>query len=101
MGSWVTYGLGSENRDVPGFVVLLSGGTDPTGGKSLWGSGFLPSVYQGVQCRTVGEPILHANNPAGMDRASRRRTLDALDQLNALEARAYGDPETRDADGTI
>jgi hypothetical protein len=94
MGSWVTYGLGSENRDVPGFVVLLSGGTDPTGGKSLWGSGFLPSVYQGVQCRTVGEPILYADNPRGMDRASRRRTLDALDRLNALEAQAYGDPET-------
>jgi hypothetical protein len=94
LGSWVTYGLGSENQDVPGFVVLLSGGTDPTGGKSLWGSGFLPSVYQGVQCRSVGEPILYANNPAGMDRGSRRRTLDALDRLNAIEARDFGDPET-------
>jgi hypothetical protein len=94
LGSWVTYGLGSENQDVPGFVVLLSGGTDPTGGKSLWGSGFLPSVYQGVQCRSVGEPILYANNPPGMDRSSRRRTLDALDQLNAIEAREFGDPET-------
>src|SRR6185437_7697302 len=52
MGSWLTYGLGTENQDLPGFVVLLSGGTDPTGGKSLWGSGFLPSVYQGVQCRS-------------------------------------------------
>jgi hypothetical protein len=94
MGSWVTYGLGSENQDLPGFVVLLSGGTDPTGGKSLWGSGFLPSVYQGVQCRSVGEPILYAGNPPGMDRGSRRRTLDALDRLNAMEAREYGDPET-------
>ena len=54
MGSWITYGLGSENENLPGFVVLVSGGTDPTGGKSLWGSGFLPSVYQGVQCRTAG-----------------------------------------------
>src|SRR5262245_48360926 len=68
MGSWVTYGLGSENADLPGFVVLVSGGTDPTGGKSLWGSGFLPSVFQGVQCRTVGEPILYVNDPAGMSR---------------------------------
>src|SRR5262245_19194572 len=53
MGSWITYGLGSENQDLPGFVVLISGGTDPTGGKALWSTGFLPSVYQGVQCRTV------------------------------------------------
>ncbi len=94
MGSWLTYGLGTENRDLPGFVVLLSGGTDPTGGKSLWGSGFLPSVYQGVQCRSAGEPILYANNPGGMDRLSRRRTLDALDKLNEIEAKQFGDPET-------
>ena len=94
MGSWVTYGLGSENQDLPGFVVLLSGGTDPTGGKSLWGSGFLPSVYQGVQCRSAGEPILYANNPAGMDRESRRRSLDALKQLNEAEEKQFGDPET-------
>ena len=56
MGSWVTYGLGSVNENLPGFVVLLSGGKTPDGGKSLWGSGFLPSVYQGVQCRTDGRP---------------------------------------------
>src|SRR2546429_10024160 len=94
LGSWLTYGLGTENRDLPGFVVLLSGGTDPTGGKSLWGSGFLPSVYQGVQCRSAGEPILFANNPAGMDRSCRRRTLDALDKLDEIEAKQFGDPET-------
>ncbi|MDB6058833.1 MAG: hypothetical protein JWO95_2677 [Verrucomicrobiales bacterium] len=94
MGSWVTYGLGSENQDLPGFVVLLSGGTDPTGGKSLWGSGFLPSVYQGVQCRTSGAPILYSENPAGMDRESRRRSLDKLRELNEVEAKLYGDPET-------
>ena len=94
MGSWLTYGLGTENQDLPGFVVLLSGGTDPTGGKSLWGSGFLPSVYQGVQCRSAGEPILFANNPAGMNRSSRRRTLDALDKLDELEVKQFGDPET-------
>src|SRR4051812_48407248 len=94
LGSWVTYGLGSENQDLPGFVVLLSGGTDPTGGKSLWGSGFLPSVYQGVQCRTAGEPILYASNPPGMDRETRRRSLDALRKLNEAEAKLFGDPET-------
>ena len=94
LGSWLTYGLGSVNQDLPGFVVLLSGGTDPTGGKSLWSSGFLPSVYQGVQCRTSGEPILFSNNPPGMDRASRRRSLDALGQLNEIEAKQFHDPET-------
>jgi len=94
MGSWLTYGLGSVNQDLPGFVVLLSGGTDPTGGKSLWSSGFLPSVYQGVQCRSQGEPILFSSNPDGMDRKSRRRSLDALAKLNEIEAKQYGDPET-------
>jgi len=95
MGSWTTYGLGSVNQDLPGFVVLLSGGTDPTGGKSLWGSGSLPGVYQGTQCRTTGEPILYADNPPGMSRDSRRRTLDALKALNEAELRQFGDPETR------
>ncbi len=94
MGSWITYGLGSENADLPGFVVLLSGGTDPTGGKSLWGSGFLPSVYQGVQCRSAGEPILYVSDPPGMDRPLRRRSLDSLARLNALESAAFADPET-------
>src|SRR5947209_7353759 len=94
MGSWVTYGLGSENQDLPGFVVLISGGTDPTGGKALWSTGYLPSVYQGVQCRSSGEPILYANNPAGMDRDARRRSLDALKRLNELELKQFGDPET-------
>lgn len=94
MGSWITYGLGSENQDLPGFVVLVSGGSDPTGGKALWSSGFLPSVYQGVQCRSSGEPILFANNPAGMNRDVRRRSLDALKKLNELELKEIGDPET-------
>jgi len=94
MGSWITWGLGTENHDLPGFVVLISGGTDPSGGKSLWGSGFLPSVYQGVQCRTVGDPILYVGNPAGMDRDVRRRSLDALRKLNEVEAAEFGDPET-------
>jgi hypothetical protein len=94
MGSWVTWGLGSENRNLPGYVVLISGGTDPTGGKALWSSGYLPSVYQGVQCRSAGDPILFVNDPAGMNRDSRRASLDALGRLNDLEARAVGDPET-------
>ena len=94
MGSWVTYGLGSESKDLPGYVVLISGGTDPSGGKSLWGSGFLPSVYQGVQCRTQGEPILYVSNPQGMNREVRKRSLQALKQLNELELQAVGDPET-------
>jgi hypothetical protein len=94
IGSWVTYGLGSESQDLPGFVVLLSGGTDPTGGKSVWGSGFLPSVYQGVQCRSEGEPILYVSDPKGMSRDVRRRSLDALRSLNEFELRQFGDPET-------
>jgi hypothetical protein len=95
MGSWITYGLGSESQDLPGFVVLISGGSDPTGGKSAWGSGFLPSVFQGVQCRSSGEPILYVSDPKGMDRATRRRSLDALKKLNELELQEYGDPETQ------
>ncbi|MGV3532639.1 MAG: DUF1501 domain-containing protein [Chthoniobacteraceae bacterium] len=94
MGAWATYGLGSENQDLPGYVVMLSGGTDPTGGKSCWGSGFLPSVYQGVQCRAAGEPILFSRDPEGMSRETRRRSLDALKTLNEAEAQTFGDPET-------
>src|SRR5258708_14164062 len=94
MGWWLSCGLGSLNQNLPGFVVLVSGGTDPTGGKSLWSSGFLPSVYQGVQCRSVGEPILYLSDPGGMSRESRRSSLDALDKLNEMEAKQLGDPET-------
>src|SRR5579872_4713361 len=95
MGSWITYGLGSENQDLPGFVVMISGGSDPTGGKAAWGSGFLPSVYQGVQCRTAGDPILYVSDPKGMDRNTRRRSLDALKKLNEIELSQIGDPETQ------
>jgi hypothetical protein len=94
LGSWITYGLGSENRNVPGFVVLLSGGKDPFVGKSLWGSGFLPTVYQGVQCRNSGDPILYLNNPPGISRPSRRDELDTLRSLNLRQHRLIGDPET-------
>ena len=94
IGSWVTYGLGSLNQDLPGFVVLLSGGKTPDAGKSLWGSGFLPSVYQGVQCRTNGDPVLYLGDPAGMDRGLRRRMLDALAEMNQAEYQRSGDAET-------
>lgn len=95
MGSWVTYGLGSENSDLPGFVVLASGGKTPSAGKSLWGSGFLPTVYQGVQCRTDGgDPILYLSDPKGMKRSLRRTTLDAIGDLNRYQHEQIGDPET-------
>ena len=94
MGSWITYGLGSEADNLPGFVVLVSGNKTPSAGKSVWGSGFLPSVYQGVQCRSVGDPILFVSDPEGMDRDTRRRSLDALRDLNEAQQRESGDPET-------
>jgi hypothetical protein len=93
MGSWITYGLGSENQDLPGFVVLVSGNKVPSAGKSAWGSGFLPGVFQGVQCRTKGEPVLFVNNPAGMNRQVRRLSLDTLRELNQLQMAQQGDPE--------
>lgn len=94
IGAWVTYGLGSENENLPGFVVLLSGGKTPDAGKSLWGSGFLPSVYQGVQCRTTGDPVFYLSTPQGIDRALRRQSLDALKDLNEQQYNSVGDPET-------
>ncbi len=94
MGAWATYGLGSENKDLPGFVVLVGGGNNPDAGKSLWGSGFLPPVYQGVQCRTSGDPVLYLSDPEGMTRPLRRKTLDALKDLNAMGQKRDGDPET-------
>ena len=94
MGSWVTYGLGTENENLPGFVVLISSGVQPSAGQSAWGSGFLPSVFQGVQCRSQGEPVLYANDPQGMDRNLRRKSLDALKDLNEIQAAELGNPET-------
>ncbi len=94
MGSWVTYGLGTENQDLPGFVVLISSGVQPNGGANSYGSGFLPSVYQGVQCRSKGDPVLYLSDPAGMDRPLRRRSLDALRRLNELQSQELSDPET-------
>ena len=95
MGSWINYGLGSSNEDLPGFVVLASGGKTPSAGKSLWGSGFLPTLYQGVQCRTDGgDPILFLSNPGGINRRRRRKTLDSIRELNSLQHKQIGDPET-------
>jgi uncharacterized protein DUF1501 len=94
MGSWVTYGLGTENENLPGFVVLISSGTQPSAGASAWGSGFLPSVFQGVQCRSKGDPVLYVSNPPGMDRTLRRRTLDVMRDLNQTQEQELGHPET-------
>jgi hypothetical protein len=93
MGCWLTYGLGSESENLPGFVVLVSG-KSPDGGASLWGSGFLPTIHQGVQCRSQGDPVLYVSNPPGMDAATRRRSLDALKDLNEMQLKQVGDPET-------
>jgi uncharacterized protein DUF1501 len=94
LGSWVLYGLGTENQNLPGFIVLLSGGNSPDGGKQLWGPGFLPSVYQGVQCRSHGEPVLYLDNPAGVSRSLRRSMLDAIDEINHQSYAEFGNPET-------
>jgi len=94
IGSWATYGLGSENQNLPGFIVLTSGGKNPDAGKSVWGAGYLPSVYQGVQCRSQGEPVLYLDDPAGITRPLRRRSLDALEKLNRRIAEETGDLET-------
>ncbi len=93
MGAWVTYGLGSENSNLPGFVVLTSGGRNPDAGKSVWASGFLPSVYQGVQCRSEGAPVLFLDDPNGITRDDRRASIDAINEVNRLEHEATGDPE--------
>lgn len=93
MGAWVTYGLGSENRNLPGFIVLASTNLIPAG-KPLWGAGFLPSIYQGVECRSDGDPVLFLNNPNGVSRSERRRMLDALDEVNRRAHARIGNPET-------
>jgi hypothetical protein len=92
-GSWVTYGLGSESRDLPGFVVLNSGKKGPSGGNSNFGSGFLPTVFNGVPFRGSGEPVLYLSNPSGVDAAVQRDTLDAVEELNRQRLGVVGDPE--------
>jgi len=97
MGAWVSYGLGSLNENLPTFVVLHSTWSSKRDAQAvfsrLWGSGFLPSKYQGVALRTSGDPVLYLSNPPGVDSASRRRMLDALAELNQKELAAVGDPE--------
>ncbi|HVY71244.1 MAG TPA: DUF1501 domain-containing protein, partial [Verrucomicrobiae bacterium] len=93
MGAWVTYGIGSEGKDLPGFVVLLSGPRGPRGGAVNWGSGFLPTSYQGVPFRSGSEPILDLTNPPGISAARQRRALDAIRDLNLKHLVETGDPE--------
>jgi len=93
MGSWSLYGLGTEAQDLPGFVVFSSGLKGPSGGNSCWGSGFLPTVYQGVQFRSGGEPVLYLSNPPGIDEHTQRASLDSISKLNTMQLEATGDPE--------
>ena len=93
MGSWVTYGLGSEAQDLPGFVVLQSGPRGPRAGAQLWSSGFLPTSFQGVPLRGSGDPILNLNSPAGMTRERERRFYDVVGALNRARLDVTGDPE--------
>src|SRR5260221_10962646 len=93
MGAWVTYGLGSESQDLPAFVVFSSGAKGPSGGNSCWGSGFLPTVYQGVQFRSSGDPVLYLSNPAGVDEQLQRDSLASIRRLNEMRLGVTGDPE--------
>jgi hypothetical protein len=93
MGAWVTYGLGSESKNLPAFVVFSSGKKGPSGGNSLWGSGFLPTVHQGVQFRSAGDPVLYLSNPEGVDAELQRDSLDSISRLNEMHLAKTGDPE--------
>jgi Protein of unknown function (DUF1501) len=93
MGAWVTYGLGSESQDLPAFVVFSSGKKGPSGGNSCWGSGFLPTVYQGVPFRGSGDPVLYLSNPPGVDEALQRDSLETVRHLNQMRLNLVGDPE--------
>lgn len=92
IGSWLTYGLGSENQNLPGFVVLITGQVLGAG-NSAWGSGFLPTVYQGIEFRSQGDPVLFLSNPKGVDPESRKRIVDSVNQLNSEALADVGDPE--------
>jgi hypothetical protein len=93
IGAWVTYGIGSESKDLPGYVVLQSGPRGPRGGAPIWGSGFLPTSYQGVPFRSGGEPILNLSNPNGISADRQRDALDAIKELNETRLADVGDPE--------
>ncbi len=92
LGSWVTYGLGSENDNLPGFVVMITGSVAGAG-NSLWGSGFLPTVYQGIEFRSTGDPVLFLSNPTGIGQDDRRRIVDSINRLNGEQLADVGDPE--------
>jgi hypothetical protein len=93
MGAWLLYGLGSESQNLPGFVVFSSGKKGPSGGNSNWGAGFLPTVYQGVQFRSGGDPVLYLSNPEGVDTQLQRDSLDTIGRLNRMRLETVGDPE--------
>jgi hypothetical protein len=93
LGSWVTYGLGCETDDLPAFVVMSSGSKGPSGGAANFGSGFLPSVHDGVQFRSVGDPVLFLSNPKGIEKGNRRAVIDAINELNHRHFESVGDPE--------
>ena len=93
MGAWVTYGIGSEAKELPGFVVLQSGPRGPRGGAAIWSSGFLPTLHQGVPFRSGGDPILDLSSPQGVTPERQRDTLDAVRELNASRLADVGDPE--------
>src|SRR6266545_2183659 len=93
IGSWVTYGIGSESADLPGFVVLQSGPRGPRGGAALWSSGFLPTAYQGVPFRSGGDPILDLSNPKGVTARTQQQTIDAIRDLNLAKLAETGDTE--------
>jgi hypothetical protein len=93
LGAWTLYGLGAESQDLPGFVVFSSGAKGPSGGSSNWGSGFLPTIYQGVPFRGSGDPVLYLSNPKGVDDKVQRDSLDTLKRLNQMHLDAVGDPE--------
>jgi hypothetical protein len=93
MGAWVTYGLGNESKDLPAFIVFSSGKKGPSGGNSCWGSGFLPTVYQGVQFRGSGDPVLYLSNPDGIDSEVQRDSLDTIRSMNEMRQGITGDPE--------
>ncbi len=92
-GAWSLYGLGSESKDLPGYVVFSTGSKGPSGGNSCWGSGFLPTVYTGVPFRVGAEPVLYLNNPKGIDADLQKDTLDAINSLNKLKLDGTGDLE--------
>ncbi len=93
MGSWITYGIGSECTDLPGFVVLQSGPRGPRGGAALWASGFLPTAYQGIPFRSGGDPILDLSSPAGISSEAQQETIQAIRDLNLSEMAQSGDSE--------